>query len=102
MSRPITLFSGYSQRENRTTNYCLLILRMLYEENPKFLAQVLSTLVGDDLGDRISVKFRQQARKVASTPDDRRSPFTSKQRIPGGWPTASARVPRPPWQCRSR
>ena len=69
MSRPITLFSGYSQRENRTTNYCLLILRMLYEENPKFLAQVLSTLVGDDLGDRIGVKFRQQERKVASTPD---------------------------------
>jgi hypothetical protein len=69
MSQPITLFSGYSQRENRTTNYCLLILKMLYEENPKFLAQVLSTLVSEEVGERIGVKFRQQERKVASTPD---------------------------------
>jgi hypothetical protein len=69
MSQSITLFSGYSQRENRTTNYCLLILKMLYEENPKFLAQVLGTLVSEEAGERIGVKFRQQERKAASTPD---------------------------------
>jgi hypothetical protein len=69
MSRQITLFSGYSQRENRTTNYCLLILKMVYEENPKFLAEVLSTLVGEELGERIGVKFRQQERKASSIPD---------------------------------
>ncbi len=69
MSRPISLFSGYSQRENRTTNYCLLLLKMLYEENPKFLAEVMSTLVGEDVGERIGVKFRQQERKDFSTPD---------------------------------
>jgi hypothetical protein len=69
MSRPISLFSGYSQRENRTTNYCLLLLKMLYEENPKFLAEVMSTLVGEDVGQRIGVKFRQQERKDSSTPD---------------------------------
>lgn len=51
MSREVSLFSGYSQRENRTTNYCLLILKMLYEENPKFLAEVLSALVGEELGE---------------------------------------------------
>jgi hypothetical protein len=69
MSRPISLFSGYSQRENRTTNYCLLILKMLYEENPKFLAEVMSTLVGEDLGERIGVNFRQQERKDFAIPD---------------------------------
>ena len=69
MSRPISLFSGYSQRENRTTNYCLLLLKMLYEENPKFLAEVMSTLVGEDLGERIGVNFRQQERKNSSVPD---------------------------------
>src|SRR5579859_7903244 len=69
MSHPITLFSGYSQKENRTTNYCLLILKMLYEENPKFLAEVLSSLVREDLGERIGVKFRQQEKKTASVPD---------------------------------
>ena len=69
MSRPISLFSGYSQRENRTTNYCLLLLKMLYEENPKFLAEVASTLIGEDLGERIGVNFRQQERKDSGTPD---------------------------------
>ena len=69
MSHQITLFSGYSQRENRTTNYCLLILKMLYEENPKFLAEVLTTLVGEELGERSGVKFRQQEKKTASIPD---------------------------------
>lgn len=69
MSKPITLFSGYSQRENRTTNYCLLILKMLYEENPKFLGEVLSALVGEDIGERIGVKFRQQEHRTASVPD---------------------------------
>lgn len=69
MSQPISLFSGYSQRENRTTNYCLLILKMLYEENPKFLAEVMSILVREDLGGVIGVKFRQQERKSASIPD---------------------------------
>lgn len=69
MARPISLFSGYSQRENRSTNYCLLILKMLYEENPKFLAQVFSTLIGDELGEQIGVKFHQQEKKLASVPD---------------------------------
>jgi hypothetical protein len=69
MGKPITLFSGYSQAENRMTNYCLLMLRMLYEENPKFLAEVLSTLVGEDLGQRIGVEFRQQEKQRGSTPD---------------------------------
>lgn len=69
MSKPITLFSGYSQRENRVTNYCLLVLKMLYEENPKYLGEVLSGLVGEDISDKIGVAFRQQERKLASVPD---------------------------------
>lgn len=69
MSKPITLFSGYTQRENRVTNYCLLVLKMLYEENPKYLGEVLSALVGEDMADKIGVTFRQQERKESSTPD---------------------------------
>ena len=69
MSHSITLFSGYSQKENRTTNYCLLMLKMVYEENPKFLAEVLTSLVGEELGERIGVKFQQQAKKTSSVPD---------------------------------
>jgi hypothetical protein len=69
MGSDITLFSGYSQKENRTTNYCLLLLKMLYEENPKFLGEVLSNLVDEELADVVGVQFRQQVRKQGSVPD---------------------------------
>jgi hypothetical protein len=69
MSRAISLFSGYSQGENRTTNYCLLLLKMIYEENPKFLAEVMSTLIDEEMGERIGVSFRQQVHKGACIPD---------------------------------
>jgi hypothetical protein len=42
---------------------------MLYEENPKFLAEVMSELVGEELGERIGVNFRQQEHKGLSVPD---------------------------------
>ena len=69
MGKEISLFSGYSQEENRTTNYCLLVLRMLYEEDPKLLGEVLSTLVGKNIVDHIGVKFYQQVKKKSSVPD---------------------------------
>ncbi|NES02661.1 MAG: hypothetical protein F6K22_07270 [Okeania sp. SIO2F4] len=65
MSRNIRLFPSYSQRENQTTNHCLLILKMLYEENPKFLSEVLSKLLGESLSGKIEVKFTQQGNHSA-------------------------------------
>ena len=56
----ISLFSGYNTSENRTTNYCLLLLKMVYEENPKLLADVLSSLVGENISENVGVKFLQQ------------------------------------------
>lgn len=55
MSKPISLFSGYSQSENRTTNYCLLMLKMLYDESPRFLGQVLGALASVDVSGKIGV-----------------------------------------------
>ena len=69
MSKNIRLFSNYIQRENQTTNYCLLILKLLYEENPKFLSEVLSTLLGERLSGAVGVKFSQQNRGKKSVPD---------------------------------
>lgn len=69
MGKPISLFSGYSQKENRVTNYCLLLLKMLYEENPKFLADVLAGVVGESLSGDVGISFRQQERKGSSIPD---------------------------------
>lgn len=69
MSGNISLFSGYNSAENRTTNYCLLVLKTLYEDNPKYLAEVLSALLGENLGELVGVSFRQQERKKSSVPD---------------------------------
>ena len=69
MGRTISIFSGYSQKENRVTNYCLLVLKMLYEENPKYLGEVLAGLVGEDISSHIGVTFRQQERLQSGTPD---------------------------------
>lgn len=70
MGRSISLFSGYSQRENRTTNYCLLVLKLLYEASPKHLADTLSTLFGDEkFGSLVGVNFTQQEKKKGSVPD---------------------------------
>jgi hypothetical protein len=63
------LFSGYSQRENRTTNYCLLVLKLLYEENPKYLGEILGKLMGEQISDLVGVQFRQQVKQSNSVPD---------------------------------
>lgn len=62
MGRNITLFSGYDQAENRTTNYCLLVLKTIYEENPILLSNILSELLGEEFSDLIGVQFSQQER----------------------------------------
>jgi hypothetical protein len=69
MSRNIRLFPTYSQKENQTTNHCLLILKMLYEENPKFLSDVLSVLLGENFAGTVGVQFAQQRRGKDSVPD---------------------------------
>lgn len=67
--RDITLFSGYDQKENRTTNYAILLLKMLYEENPSFLDEALSEITGGQTEGRVGVQFRQQQRRSSSVPD---------------------------------
>lgn len=69
MGKSISLFSGYSQKENRTTNYCLLVLKLFYEEDPRFLAEVLREILGENVAEHIGVKFLQQERKALSIPD---------------------------------
>ena len=69
MSRNIRLFPTYSQKENQTTNHCLLILKMLYEEIPKFLSEALGLLFGENFSGTVGVKFIQQRRAKDSVPD---------------------------------
>ena len=67
--RPITLFSGYDQKENRVTNYAILLLRMLYQESPAYLDEALADLTGGQTEGRVGVQFRQQDRRATSVPD---------------------------------
>ena len=69
MGKPISLFSGYSQKENRTTNYCLLLLKMLYESNSDYFSEVVGGLIGYDVSDYVGVNFRQQEKRNSSVPD---------------------------------
>jgi hypothetical protein len=77
MSANVSLFSGYNQRENRHTNYCLLLLRLLYEENPSFLEEALSTIAKGKTS-ATGVEFTQQRRYGDSIPDGviSQAPFT--------------------------
>ena len=78
MGENISLFSGYNSAENRTTNYCLLVLKTLYEDNPKYLGEVLVELLGGKVDDLVGVNFRQQEKKKSSVPDGliTQKPFT--------------------------
>lgn len=69
MSKPVSLFSGYSQKENRVTNYVLLIMRMLYEDSPGYLNQIFGELFVEDISNVIGVSFNQQVKKGDSVPD---------------------------------
>jgi hypothetical protein len=42
---------------------------MLYEENPKFLSEVISSLIDESTGNSVGVKFFQQQKREGSVPD---------------------------------
>lgn len=70
MGKEISLFSRYSSGENRTTNYCLLMFRLLYEENPIFFSDLMEGLVGEEeVSNAVGVEFEQQGRYGDSVPD---------------------------------
>jgi hypothetical protein len=69
MGKNISLFSGYSKTENRTTNYCLLLLKMIYEFNPIIFSEVLATLTNENVGKLVGVNFIQQEKKKSGVPD---------------------------------
>ena len=69
MSKPVSIFSDYSQDENRVTNYVLLILRMLYEDSPRYLNELFSQLFPDEVGNVIGVSFNQQLKAGSGIPD---------------------------------
>lgn len=69
MSREISLFADYHQRENSVTNYCGLMMKLIYEESPKRFEELLATLIQSDSDIPVGPIFSQQTKKEKSVPD---------------------------------
>lgn len=72
MGQKISLFSSYKGKENRTTNYCGLMFRLVYEESPFLFEELLNRCVnGEAEIPSVGPIFEQQKRysKAGSVPD---------------------------------
>jgi hypothetical protein len=67
MAQDISLFNDYRTKENILSNHCGVILKLLYEENPRSFEEVISSLTSQDF--MISPSFKQQIKKSESVPD---------------------------------
>jgi len=67
MGQDISLFNDYHTKENILSNHCGVILKLLYEENPRSFEEVISTLNSQDF--MISPSFKQQIKREESIPD---------------------------------
>ena len=69
MGREISLFTDYHSNENNLTNYCGLLMKMLYEESPRRFEEFLDTIIKSEKNINIIPLFRQQTRQFSSIPD---------------------------------
>lgn len=76
MAQDVSLFSGYSDKENRVTNYTILLVKLLYEESPVLYQQFLRSLLQEEI---VTLPvFSQQQRLNNSIPDAviKQQPYT--------------------------
>ena len=69
MGREISLFSDYRQKENSLTNYCGLILKLLYTENPISFEEAITSMISGEVNLVIGPTFSQQQKQTTSIPD---------------------------------
>ena len=69
MGREISIFADYHQKENSLTNYCGLLMKLLYEESPRRFQELLATLVKTDTNIIVGPNFMQQTKETESIPD---------------------------------
>ncbi len=69
MGREISIFSDYKQGENSLTNYCGLLMKLLYEDSPRRFEDLIAALVSNDSALSVGPRFAQQTKMVASVPD---------------------------------
>lgn len=80
MGKPITLFADYDKKENQITNFCGLILKALYRENPKSFQKVISGFIDEDFN--ILPEFVQQAKGKKEKRDEKGNPGKDDSSIP--------------------
>ncbi len=69
MSREISIFSDYHQRENSLTNYCGLMMKTIYENSPKNFEEILTTILPNEINLIVGTRFQQQTKQRKSIPD---------------------------------
>jgi hypothetical protein len=69
MGREISIFADYHQKENSLTNYCGLLMKILYEDSPRKFEELLATLLKSDTNIIVGPTFTQQTKTVKSIPD---------------------------------
>ena len=70
MGKSISFFNPYSQGENQVTNYCGLMLKMLYKESPEAFEKTINDLISDSRETFSCLPdFKQQVKKTNSIPD---------------------------------
>ncbi|CVH75287.1 hypothetical protein BN3658_00256 [Coriobacteriaceae bacterium CHKCI002] len=69
LGRTISLFADFKHGENRITNYCGLMFKMLYQESPLAFEAVVNSLVGEEGRVRVGPLFEQQVKTACGVPD---------------------------------
>lgn len=70
MGRAISLFADYHGKENSVTNFCGLMLKLVYQESPRLLNRLLDILFeGEAEVPFVGPMFEQQKGKEKSIPD---------------------------------
>ncbi len=74
MGRTISLFADYHGNENSVTNYCGLMLKLVFQESPKLLYQLLDILFEGEaevpfIGPTFEQQNAKQRKKSHSIPD---------------------------------
>jgi len=69
MGREISIFSDYHQKENSLTNYCGLLMKLLYQDSPRKFEELLAAIVKTEADLIVGPIFEQQIKREKSIPD---------------------------------
>ena len=70
MGQQISYFTSYHGKENIVTNYCGVMLKMIYDESPKAFERIINEIIGGNENPiYVGPRFTQQEKHISSIPD---------------------------------